>query len=90
MRLAHLVFRSGRWSLYVVQHGRSSWPTHTFTGAAVPTLTERSRALKALGFACRTAEEWSWVEDCEEFANPDSPIVLIAVTGVTPTGGGAA
>ncbi|MEW2417957.1 DUF6303 family protein [Streptomyces sp. NPDC046866] len=90
MARAQMVCRSGPWRLYVVQPGQPYWPTHTFTDTAVPTLAERSRALKALGFAFTGPPEWSWVEDAEQYGNPDSPVLLIAVTHVVPAIGGAA
>ncbi len=90
MARAQMVCRSGRWRLYVVQPGWRQWPAHTFTGTAVPTLAERSRALEALGYAFTGTPEWSWVEDAEDYGNRDSPVLLIAVAHVAPAGGGAA
>ncbi|GGS86457.1 MULTISPECIES: DUF6303 family protein [Streptomyces] len=90
MARAQMVCRSGRWRLYVIEHGRPEWPTHMFTGAVVPTLAERSGALGALGFALAGVAGWSWVEDAEQYGDPDSPVLLIAAADVVPAVGGAA
>ncbi|WP_328973136.1 DUF6303 family protein [Streptomyces sp. NBC_00239] len=82
--------RAGRWHLYVIQPGASRWPGHAFTGAVVPTVAERSRALEALGYVFTGSPEWTWVEDAEQYGNPASAVVLIAAAFVAPADGGAA
>ncbi|MEV4193372.1 DUF6303 family protein [Streptomyces toxytricini] len=90
MARAQMACRSGRWRLYVALPGRPEWPTYTFTGTAVPTLAERSGALATLGFALAGAAGWSWVEDAEQYGDPDSPVILFAAADVVPVAGGAA
>ncbi|WP_030760769.1 DUF6303 family protein [Streptomyces sp. NRRL F-2664] len=89
MRSAHLVHRDGRWRLFVALPGSvAHWPTHYFTGPAVPSVQERSRALTALGFALMDGAAWSWTEDSERFDDPASPVILIALAPVEPVVGG--
>ncbi|MFE9256245.1 DUF6303 family protein [Streptomyces sp. NPDC006879] len=90
MARAQMACRSGRWHLYVIKFGVPKWPTHRFTGAAVPTLAERAQALEALGYVLTGPPEWDWMEDAEQYGNPASPVVLIAVAHVAPAVGGAA
>ncbi|KOY59064.1 DUF6303 family protein [Streptomyces sp. XY332] len=90
MRGAHLVYRGGRWRLFVTLPGRGAhWPTHYFAGQAAPSVQERSRALTSLGFALADGAEWSWTEDTERFGDPASPVILIAYAPVEPVVGGA-
>ncbi|MGW1767986.1 DUF6303 family protein [Streptomyces sp. NPDC002073] len=86
---AQMTCRAGTWHLYVTEWGSTRWPEHVFTGAAVPTVEERSRALEGLGYVFTGEPEWTWVEDAEQFGNPASPVVLIAAADVAPAGGGA-
>ncbi|MFE6835269.1 DUF6303 family protein [Streptomyces sp. NPDC057705] len=87
---AHLVHRDGRWRLFVALSVRGAdWPTHYFTGPAVPSVVERSRVLTALGFTLADGAEWSWTEDSERFDDPASPVILIALAPVEPVVGGA-
>jgi uncharacterized protein DUF6303 len=75
--------RAGRWRLYVVLYGETCWPEHYFTpGPAVPTLTERTQALDALGYRPVGDDPWEWTETSEDYEDPSSPVVLIAATTV--------
>ncbi|MEU3143890.1 DUF6303 family protein [Streptomyces sp. NPDC006999] len=76
------------WRLYVCA---GQWPTHTFGKALpVPTLTERSAALAALGFEPVPGAEWSWAEDAENWRDAGSAVLLITAITVRPLPGGAA
>lgn len=79
---AQMSQRAGRWRLYVVIYGETCWPEHHFApGPAVPKLTERARALAALGYG-PVGDEWEWTESSEDYEDPSSPVVLIAATTV--------
>ncbi|MFI8305510.1 DUF6303 family protein [Streptomyces sp. NPDC085927] len=86
---AQLSLRGGRdWHLYVCT---DRWPVHTFGRVLpVPTRTERSAALAALGFEPLPGAEWSWSEDAEDWRDAGSPVLLIAALAVRPLTGGAA
>lgn len=81
---AQISQRDGRWRLYVVLCNTSGpWPEHRFPPASpVPTLTERSTVLKALGFAVTGDAEWHWIEDSEDPDDPSTAVVLLAAAPV--------
>lgn len=80
---AQLSQRAGRWRLYVVIYGETCWPEAYFApGPAVPTPTERARALAALGYVRVGDDGWEWTESSEDYEDPSSPVVLIAATTV--------
>lgn len=79
---AQMSVRAGRWRLYVaLMNTTDAWPEHRF-GRSVPTFTDRSSALRALGFEPVPGAEWTWTEDSETPDNPSSPAVLIAAIRV--------
>ncbi|WP_405871224.1 DUF6303 family protein [Streptomyces sp. NBC_00005] len=79
---AQMSVRHGLWRLYVVLlNTTEQWPEHRF-GRAVPTFTDRTNALNALGFEPVAGAEWTWTEDSETPDNPASPIVLITAIQV--------
>ncbi|MGW5767543.1 DUF6303 family protein [Streptomyces longwoodensis] len=79
---AQVSMRQGRWRLYVaLLNTTARWPEHHF-GRAVPTFTQRTDALKALGFEPVPGAEWSWTEDSEIPDDPSSAVLLIAAIQV--------
>ncbi|MFF3815486.1 DUF6303 family protein [Streptomyces bluensis] len=79
---AQMSVRAGRWRLYVaLLNTTEQWPEHRF-GRSVPTFTDRTNALSALGFEPVPGAEWTWIEDSETPDNPASPVVLIAAIQV--------
>ncbi|WP_405448898.1 DUF6303 family protein [Streptomyces achromogenes] len=90
---AQLSTRMGYWRLYMVLLNTTErWPEYDFGRAVpVPTYTERTEALSALGFELVPGAAWQWVEDSEIPDDLASPVLLIAATTVRTTGvGGAA
>ncbi|WP_329306494.1 DUF6303 family protein [Streptomyces sp. NBC_01260] len=89
---AQMSIRGGRWRLYVVLMGVpvSQWPEHDFGPTpVVPPLTERSRALAALGFVFTDGAEWEWEEYSETPDDDTSPVRLLASVKVRSREGGA-
>ncbi|MFF8947991.1 DUF6303 family protein [Streptomyces sp. NPDC014940] len=86
---AQMSVRDGRWRLYVVLLGTTErWPEFTFgRRRAVPTLTERSRALNRLGFEPMADGAWAWSEDSEIPDDPSTAVLLIASTQVRSRAG---
>ncbi|MEU6282099.1 DUF6303 family protein [Streptomyces sp. NPDC047028] len=85
---AQMSVRGGRWRLYVVLLGTTErWPEFSFGRRSVPTLAERSRALKRLGFEPVEDGEWSWSEDSEIVGDPTTAVILIATTQVRSRAG---
>jgi len=79
---AQMSARDGRWRLYVaLLNTTERWPDHRF-GRMVPTFTERTDALSALGFEPVPGAAWEWTEDSETPDNPASPVILIATIRV--------
>ncbi|MFR0353404.1 DUF6303 family protein [Streptomyces sediminimaris] len=84
---AQMSVRAGRWRLYVVLLDTTErWPECRF-GRVVPTFTERTHALAALGFEPVPGAEWSWTEDRENPDDPASAVVLIAAMRVRSRSG---
>ncbi|MFJ8350490.1 DUF6303 family protein [Streptomyces sp. NPDC094153] len=81
---AQMSVRDGRWRVYVVLLGTTEqWPEFTFgRRRPVPTLTERSRALSALGFEPVADGEWTWSEDSKIPNDPTTAVILIAAIRV--------
>ncbi len=86
---AQMSVRDGRWRLYVVLLGTTErCPEFTFGRRhAVPTLTERSRALNRPGFEPVAGGEWALSEDSEMPDDPGTAVVLIAATRVRSRAG---
>ncbi|MGW3105282.1 DUF6303 family protein [Streptomyces sp. NPDC001100] len=79
---AQMSVRDGRWRLYVaLLNTTEQWPEHRL-GRTVPTFTDRTDSLSALGFEPVPGAEWEWTEDSETPGNPASPVVLIAAIRV--------
>ncbi|WAZ22735.1 DUF6303 family protein [Streptomyces cinnabarinus] len=79
---AQMSVRAGRWRLYVaLMNTTEVWPEYRF-GRSVPTFTDRTDALSALGFEPVPGAEWTWTEDSETPDDPASPVVLIAAIRV--------
>ncbi|MEU3860483.1 DUF6303 family protein [Streptomyces sp. NPDC028722] len=86
---AQMSVRRGRWRLYVVLlNTTEQWPQHDFGGAwPVPTFTERTQALNALGFEPVPEAKWTWTEDTETHGDPSSAVLLIAAARVRSRAG---
>lgn len=88
--MAHLAIRpDGRWRLFVVVFGATSWPDYTWPRGVVPTVAERRVMLAGLGYEPVPGARWSW---CEDSADPDddrTAVVLIAAVTVRLVGGGS-
>ena len=70
------------WRLYVVRLNTTErWPDYLFT-RAIPTFTDRLRALLVLGFEPVPGARWEWTEDSEIPDDLTSPAVLIAAIKV--------
>ncbi|MDH6518188.1 hypothetical protein M2163_004829 [Streptomyces sp. SAI-135] len=79
---AQMSVRAGFWWLYVVVLNTTEpWPEHRL-GRSVPTFTDRTNALRLLGFEPVPGARWAWTEDSINPDNPASPIVLIAATRI--------
>ncbi|MEU1270883.1 DUF6303 family protein [Streptomyces sp. NPDC005799] len=84
---AQMSVRAGRWRLYVaLLDTTAAWPEYRF-GRSVPTFTDRTNALNALGFEPVAGAEWTWTEDSETPDDPASPVVLIAAIRVRSRSG---
>ncbi|OYP16201.1 hypothetical protein CFC35_18190 [Streptomyces sp. FBKL.4005] len=80
---AYMVQSGGRWCLYVALRGAAEWPQHWFAESEpVPTFTQRTDTLTALGFEPAPCSLWEWVEGSADPADPSSPIILIAAIRV--------
>ncbi|MFE5718372.1 DUF6303 family protein [Streptomyces erythrochromogenes] len=82
-----------RWQLYVAMTGLvSEWPTYTWAPTAeIPTLDERARALRDLGFTLAEGVEWEWTEHAGPDYHPHPARVLMLCSAkVRPLEGGAA
>ncbi|MYW14595.1 hypothetical protein GT039_03060 [Streptomyces sp. SID2955] len=80
---AYMVQSGGRWCLYVALRGAAEWPQHWFAeGEPIPTFTQRTHTLTALGFEPAPDTLREWVEGSSDPADASSPIVLIAATRV--------
>lgn len=81
---AQMSMGRGRWRLYVVLlNTTDAWPEHRFGRAVpVPTFTERTAALNALGFEPAPGAVWLWTEYSDELDDPASPVTLIAAVRV--------
>ncbi|GAA3800979.1 hypothetical protein GCM10022403_039060 [Streptomyces coacervatus] len=89
---AQMSVHKGRWRLYVVLLNTTDpWPEYDFGRTApVPTFTERTEALSALGFEPIPASEWDWIESSDDPDDPASPVSLIAAVQVRSRAEGAA
>ncbi|WP_246113574.1 DUF6303 family protein [Streptomyces montanus] len=74
----------GRWLLFVALRGTPvAWPEHSFEQPDhLPTFTERTQALSALGFEPVPGAEWLWTEFSADPADPASPVRLLAYVRV--------
>ncbi|WP_105970949.1 DUF6303 family protein [Streptomyces geranii] len=81
---AQMSVSRGRWRLYVVLLNTTErWPEFGFDRALpVPTFTERTEALRVLGFEPVPGSKWTWTEDSETSDDPASPVCLIAAIRV--------
>jgi Family of unknown function (DUF6303) len=76
------------WEVFVAEPDESRWPHVPFpVGEGVPTISARTAALRALGYAPVTGDtSWEWMETFFE-GDPEGTVSLIASTKVTPATG---
>ncbi|MDF3299987.1 DUF6303 family protein [Streptomyces tropicalis] len=68
----------GRWRLYVaLLNTTAPWPERMFN-RTVPTFTQRTEALSALGYEPVPDATWTWEEHGETHGDPSSPVFLFA------------
>ncbi|MFJ1913181.1 DUF6303 family protein [Streptomyces sp. NPDC088147] len=82
---AQMANNGGRWHAFVVllPGSVSLWPEHDwYRDAPVPTLTERTQVLAALGYEIAAGAEWEWTESSDVYDDPSSPVLLIATVTV--------
>ncbi|MFR9794633.1 DUF6303 family protein [Streptomyces sp. MS06] len=87
--IAQMSVRDGCWRVYVVLFGTTErWPEFAFgRRRPVPTLMERSRALRALGFEPVDGGAWEWSEDSTVPEDPTTAVILMASTRVRSRAG---
>ncbi|MEV7519415.1 DUF6303 family protein [Streptomyces sp. NPDC091371] len=81
------------WQVYVAMSGLvSEWPTYTWpTSAEIPTIHQRLRALRELGFTLVQDAEWEWTESIGPDYHPHPVrVLLLGTVKVRPMAGGGA
>jgi hypothetical protein len=73
------------WEVFVAEPDEARWPHVPFpVGDGVPTVSARTAALRALGYAPLTADAaWEWMETFFE-GDPEGTVSLIASIKVAP------
>ncbi|MFJ2632736.1 DUF6303 family protein [Streptomyces sp. NPDC087422] len=84
---AHMIhsWDGATWEVFVAEPDEARWPHVPFpVGDGVPTISARTAALRALGYAPLTADTaWEWMETFFE-GDPEGTVSLIASVKVAP------